>query len=334
MFWRILVAVCLASGLAAPALAQTADKPLEKPLDKAVLMLNWFAYGEHAPFVLGRDKGFYKDEGIDLEIQEGRGSSVTVQAVAAGTVLFGLADVSVMMKAATKGAPVKSVGVLLQRTPAAVITPEGKIKNPKDIVGKTIAITPGDALTPIWPLYLKKVGLADGSFRTVAGDAQTKLNAVVNGQADGLIGFTTEQGARLPDIINKPVTMLRFTDAGVNLVSLGIVANHDTIKNRGDLVRRFMRATTRAVEAAMADPKGAVDLLLIAYPKMGLPDAQLRSLQYAQALYSAPNALGPRPFQMNPALITDTLDVLSQYGGLSEADRGKVSDYYTAEFLP
>ena len=95
-----------------------------------------------------------------------------------------------------------------------------------------------------------------------------------------------------------------------------------------------MRATTRAVEAAQKDPKGAVDLLLAAYPKMALPDAQLRSLQYAQALYSAPNALGPRPFQMNPSLISDTLDVLTQYGGMTEAERGKPEDYYTAEFLP
>ena len=330
MIWRSVLALCVASGLALPASAQTSGKAP----DKAVLMLNWFAYGEHAPFVLGRDKGFYKEEGIDLEIQEGRGSGVTVQAVAAGTVAFGLADVTVMMKAAAKGAPLKAVGVLLQRTPAAIISPEGKIKDPKELSGKIIVITPGDAVTPLLPMYLKKIGIADSSVKTVAGDAQTKLNAVVNGQADGLIGYTTEQGARLPDIMNKPVNMLRFTDAGVNIVSLGIVASDDSIKNRGDLVRRFMRATTRAVEAAQKDPKGAIEVLLAAYPKMGLPDAQLRSLQYAQALYSAPNALGPRPFQMNPALISDTLDVLTQYGGMSEAERGKPDDYYTAEFLP
>ncbi|QRG04888.1 ABC transporter substrate-binding protein [Xanthobacter dioxanivorans] len=330
MIWRNVIALCIASGLVAPALAQTAAKPL----DKAVLMLNWFAYGEHAPFVLGRDKGFYRDEGIDLEIQEGRGSGVTVQAAAAGTVTFGLADVTVMMKAVAKGAPLKAVGVLLQRTPAAIVSPEGKIKDPKDVAGKIIAITPGDAVTPLLPLYLKKIGVADSSVRTVSGDAQTKLNAVVNNQADGLIGYTTEQGARLPDIINKPVTMLRFTDVGVNIVSLGIVTSNETIKSRGDLVKRFMRATTRAVEAAQKDPKGAIDVLLAAYPKMGLPDAQLRSLQYSQALYSAPNALGPRPFQMNPALIADTLDVLTQYGGMTASERGQPTDYYTAEFLP
>ena len=54
--------------------------------DKVVLMLNWYVYGEHAPFFYGKEKGLYAAEGIDLEIQEGRGSAVTVQAVAAKTV--------------------------------------------------------------------------------------------------------------------------------------------------------------------------------------------------------------------------------------------------------
>ena len=49
--------------------------------DKVVLMLNWYVYGEHAPFYYGKAKGIYAAEGIDLEIQEGRGSAATTQAV-------------------------------------------------------------------------------------------------------------------------------------------------------------------------------------------------------------------------------------------------------------
>lgn len=307
---------------------------LAQPADKAVLMLNWYVYGEHAPFVAGALKNYYKEEGIDLEIQEGRGSGVTIQAVAAGTVTFGFADVSVMIRAATKGAPVKSVGVLVQRTPGAVIAPEGKIKSPQDLAGKTIAITPGDAVTPFWPLYLKKIGVAESSVRTVAGDAQTKLNAVVNGQADGLIGTSTEQGARLPDIINKPVTILRYADAGMALVGFGIVVSNDTIATKGDLVKRFMRATTRAVEEAEKNPKAAIDILMEAYPKIGLPDAQLRSLQYSQALYRASDDKSTRPFRMNPALMDESLEILTQYGGLDPSARSKAQDYFTLEFLP
>ena len=74
--------------------------------DKVVLMLNWYVYGEHAPFFYGLEKGYYKAEGIDLDIQEGRGSGITTQAVAAKSATFGYVDVPTMMRAAVKGAPV------------------------------------------------------------------------------------------------------------------------------------------------------------------------------------------------------------------------------------
>src|SRR5881628_1940632 len=89
--------------------------------DKVVLMLNWYVYGEHAPFYYGKAKGFYADEGIDLDIQEGRGSAVTTQAVAAGSATFGYVDVPTMMRAAIRGAPVTAVGVLVQVNPMSAM---------------------------------------------------------------------------------------------------------------------------------------------------------------------------------------------------------------------
>jgi NitT/TauT family transport system substrate-binding protein len=60
----------------------------DKPMTKAVLLLNWYVYSEHAPFFLGLERGYFAEEGIDLQIQEGRGSVPTVQAVAGGTADF------------------------------------------------------------------------------------------------------------------------------------------------------------------------------------------------------------------------------------------------------
>ncbi len=303
--------------------------------EKVTLMLNWYVYGEHAPFFLGIERGIFEKEGIDLEVQEGRGSGITIQAVAAGSVTFGYADVGVMMRAASKGAPVRSLGVLLQTTPAAVIGPAGRAPaSPRDLVGKTIAVTPGDAISPIWPLYLRRVGIAENQFSTVSGDAQTKLNAVVHGRADALLGFVTDQGARLPDIMKQPVTMLRFADAGIMLVSTGIVAHRDTIAKRGDLNRRLMRAMTLAVEAAEKDPEAAVDALMKAHPKAGNRDAQLAGLKLAQSLYRTPESKGDRPWRVSPKVMAASLDVLVEYGGLEAASRGKPEDYYTLEFLP
>ena len=100
---KLAGAAALASGLGPPAGAQGKDK--------AILMLNWYTYSEHAPFYLGKEKGFFEAEGIDLDIQEGRGSAVTVQAVAAGSATFGYVDVPTMIKAAAKGLTAKECSV-------------------------------------------------------------------------------------------------------------------------------------------------------------------------------------------------------------------------------
>ncbi len=177
-----------------------------KAADKVVLMLNWYVYGEHAPFYYGKAKGIYAAENIDLEIQEGRGSAATTQAVAAKTADFGYVDVPTMMRAAIKGAPVMATGVLLQTSPMSVMGFADKnIKKPEDIKGKTVAITPADSMTQIWPLFLKKTGLKESDFKTVAGDGQTKLNAVINGQADVLLGYVMDQSMKIKDATGKDV---------------------------------------------------------------------------------------------------------------------------------
>jgi NitT/TauT family transport system substrate-binding protein len=306
-----------------------------QPRDKVILMLNWYVYSEHAPFFLGKERGFFEQEGIDLDIQEGRGSGVTVQAVAAGTAQFGYADVPTMIKAAAKGAPVIAVGVALQTSPMSVMGFAVKnIKTPPDIKGKIVAVTPGDSMSQIWPLFLKKTNLKDTDFQQVAGDAQTKLNAVINGQADLLLGYVMDQAIKLQDATKKNVYPIRFADYGVNLVSSGIVVNKDYLKKNPDVVKRFMRAATRSLEEAAKNPDAAIDAMLKANPKSGVKDSALVGMKATAALYKGPDNPNDRPFRVGSKNMNETFALLVDYGGLDRATSGKVEDYYTNDFLP
>jgi NitT/TauT family transport system substrate-binding protein len=324
---KLAAAGALAAAVAAPAFAQSKDK--------VILMLNWYTYSEHAPFYLGKEKGFFDAEGIDLDIQEGRGSAVTVQAVAAGSATFGYVDVPTMIKAAAKGAPVKAIGVALQTSAMSVMGFTDKnIKTPKDIIGKTVAITPGDSLVQIWPLFLKKAGLQETQFKTVAGDAQTKLNAVINGQADLLLGYVMDQNIKLQDAAHKGVTPIRFADYGVNMISSGIIANKDTLSGKADMVKRFMRAATKSLEAAEKDPEAAVAATLKAQPKSGQPDTMLTGVKLTTALYHTDETKSLRPLRVSMKNVNESLDLLVQYGGMDPATRGKPEDWVTLDYLP
>jgi len=326
----------VASFVAAALMATIAAMPaVAQPKDKAILLLNWYVYSEHAPFFLGKERGYFADEGIDLDIQEGRGSGVTVQAVAAGTATFGYADVPTMIKAAAKGAPVIAIGVALQTSAMSVMGFADKnIRKPADIKGKIVAVTPGDSMSQIWPLFLKKTNVGEGDFKQVAGDAQTKLNAVINGQADLLLGYVMDQAIKLQDATQKQVYPIRFADYGVNLVSSGIIVNKETLAKNPDMVKRFMRAATKSLEEAAKNPEAAIDAMLKANPKSGVRDTALVGMKATAALYKGPDNPGDRPFRVGGKNMQESFLLLTEYGGLEKASAGKVEDYYTNAYLP
>ena len=303
--------------------------------DKVTLMLNWYVYGEHAPFYYGKEKGFFKDQGIDLEIQEGRGSATVTQVVAAKTVPFGYVDVPTMMRAAVKGAPVVAVGVALQTNPmSAMGFTDKNIKKPEDIKGKTVATTPGDSMSQIWPLFLKKTGLKESDFKTVSGDATTKLNAVINGQADLLIGYVMDQSMKIKDATGKDVYPIKFADYGVNLVSSGIITNTEYLKANQDLVKRFMAASVKSIEEASKHPKDAAQAILNANPKGGKIDTLTQGFELTIPLYKDPTGKSKQPLRVSDDNMKDTVDVMVEYGGLDAKAKTDYKNYYTDAYLP
>jgi NitT/TauT family transport system substrate-binding protein len=319
---------------AATALMPFVSLPVQAA-DKVVLMLNWYVYGEHAPFFYGKEKGLYAAEGIDLEIQEGRGSAVTVQAVAAKTVDFAYADVPTMIRAAVKGAPVTSPGVLLQKNPMSVMGFSDKnIRKAEDLRGKTVATTPGDSMSQIWPLFLKKAGLKESEMRIVSGDAQTKLNAVINGQADVLLGYVMDQSMKIKDATGKDVYPIKFADYGVNLVSSGVIVNKEWLNENKDLVKRFMAAATKSIEEASKHPKDAAQAILNANPKGGKIETLTKGFELTIPLYKDPSGKKNRPFNVSDANMQDTVSVMVEYGGLEAKAKDEFKNYYSNAYLP
>jgi len=203
--------------------------------------------------------GYFKEAGIDLDIQEGRGSVPTVQAVAAGTAQFGYADLASVLKAADKGAPVMTVGILLQKSPMAFIAPREKnIRQPSDLKGKTLALTPGDSLSQVLPLVPRKTGMKESDINIIGADNRAKLNAVINGQADAMLGYLMDQNLKIEDATKKPVAVLPFSDYGVNLASSCILITKNTAEKDADLVQRFMNAATRAPEGVVFAARGSL----------------------------------------------------------------------------
>ena len=95
-----------------------------------------------------------------------------------------------------------------------------------------------------------------------------------------------------------------------------------------------MRASTKAAEAAEKSPEAAVDAMLKANPKAGVRDTLIVGMKQSVALYHTKETANQRPFRVAMKNVSDSLDLLVQYGGMDASTRGKPEDYVTLDFLP
>src|ERR1051325_10210730 len=259
--------------------------------DAVSLRLNWYFGGLHVPFYYGKEKGFYKDEGIDLTINEGRGSANTVQVVAAGSDTFGLADSSSLIATAAKGAEIKSVMTVLSSTGYSVVSLASVgIKTPKDLEGKKFAVSPGYPLGQLFRAMAayNKLDMAKISFGQV--EPAAKVVAVLEKRVDALLGGADDQFFLIKYKGETPAA-LRYADHGANIVGMTILTREATIKDKADLVRRFVRATARSWAEARKDPEAAVDATMKVKPDLNRA-SQLDQLKVDLELMDSPNSKG------------------------------------------
>ncbi|MFI7282603.1 ABC transporter substrate-binding protein [Micromonospora chersina] len=302
-------------------------------LDKVTLTLNWYPYGEHAPFYYGKKKEIFAKHGIDLTIQAGQGSQKTIQATAAGQTDFGWADTPALLSAVGQGMDVKSVGVFLQTTPSSVqFFSDKNIASPADLKGKTIASTAGDALSKTFPAFLKANGLAATDVTLQNTDPAGKMAAVMSGKTDALLGFATDQGPTMQEKAGKQVSYLKFAEHGLTFFSNGLLASGDTIKNKQDLVKRMVAASSEAWAAAEKDTAGAVAAMQGASQQ--LPSEKVLTDQFNATLQllHTDATKGQAPGINDESDWQKTINVFADAGVITKAE--SPSKYWDASFAP
>lgn len=302
-------------------------------LDTLEIRLNWtYEAADHPWFFAGMEQGIYAEHGIELEPLEGTGSASTLQLVASGSDPVGLVDAGTMMGSVSKGLPVQSVCVLAQRNPMSAIFPASSgIESVDDLIGKTVAVTPGDSLSQIFPAVLASNGIAESEVNTVGlSDPAAKQNSVLTGASDAFLGYFTLQLPAVEMSSGEEMDYLSFSDLGVDTLSMAIVVNQDWAGENEDLLKRFLAATQESVEYVVENPEAAADDFVKGVPSFD------RDLALTQ-IEGAVQLLHTEATEGQPACVTDeadwsaTEDILVEYAGLEAAD--SLDDYYTNDLV-
>jgi NitT/TauT family transport system substrate-binding protein len=243
--------ITVGGGLAAnvPALAQAT---------KVSMRLDWKPGAQHAPFYLARQKGYYGQEGVELNIIAGSGSSDSVKQLGSRAVDVAIVDALVLVQAAEQRVPVKSIAVYYQRSAITVISPKAKPVTSVQQLTRDVKLGSAKgsatyqgliALLSVNNIKLEQVKQVDIGFG---------VHPLLAGQVDALMGFTNIQPIEL-EAAGVPVHEMLIADHGVRAYGLTIASNDEFAAKQPAALAGFLRATKKAVQELPVSRQAGVE---------------------------------------------------------------------------
>jgi NitT/TauT family transport system substrate-binding protein len=262
--------------VSAPALAQQT---------KIDFILNWVPGGDHAPYYYAKKLGWYAKEGIDLNLEPGKGSALATQKVGAGANPVGLADMAGVLVAKGKGADTVAVFNVYANSPQGMYWLKSSgIKSIKDFPGKKIGNPAADGARTMWPALAKANGIDPKSVTWVNIDANAKLSALKAKAIDVTTSFYNIHHVFQKEL-GADMGFLAWRDVGLNPYGNSIIVNADYLAKNKAAVDKFVKVSQRAFAACVKDPKPCVQSLIDANGALSF-DNELVNWQLVEVLMS------------------------------------------------
>jgi NitT/TauT family transport system substrate-binding protein len=235
-------------------------------LTKIRYTLDWRFEGPAAPFLLALDKGYFRDEKLDVQVDVGAGSPVAVNRVAAGTHDIGICDITSLFEFAANNqqnpaARMQAVYVYYEQSPAmAFALKKSGIKTPKDLEGKTLGAPVFDGGRKAFPIFAKATGIDSAKIKWTAMEPSLRETMLVRGEVDAITGyhFSGLLSINARGVKDEDVVMFKYTDYNVPLYGNVIFASPKFIAEHPKAVAGFLRAVNRAIKEVYANPGAAI----------------------------------------------------------------------------
>jgi len=326
----LLVAGAIALGLAAcggGGEPSTGSPSNPRPF---TLVLDWYVNPDHSGIYSALDRGFFKEEGLDVQPEVPSDPAAPIKEVAAGRADLAVSYEPEVLLAQDKGLDVQAVGAVVDRPLTSLISlPRAGIATGADLRGKTV----GTAGIPYQSDYLATILQAAGLPTTAAHEVNVGLNllpTLIGGKVDAILGgFRNIEGVDLQQRRLDP-RIVPVDDLGVPTYDeLVLVARRTTVQQHGDAIRTFVAGLARGTSYAIAHPQEASNAVLAA--GKGLDPMQTRAEVDATLPLLAGAKGHPYGF-MDPAQWHDYAQWMAEHGLISSAPR--TSDLLTNDLLP
>lgn len=212
---------------------------------------SWVNDAEFTGYFVAIDSGLYKEEGLDITYLPGGPDVIPESALLAAKADITLTTPDTTIKAiADDGAPFKIVGAQYQKNPIGVVSLESKpIREPKDLIGKTLAVPPVNTISVEAMLRLNNIDKAQVNIVPYAYDP----TPLIKGEIDASIDFTTNVPYTIEQAGAKATSFLLY-DFGFTIYNDTVVVTDDTLKNRRADIVKWLRASRKGWAENLKDP--------------------------------------------------------------------------------
>lgn len=228
------------------------------------LVLNWKYQGPQGLLFLAEDRGYFKEEGLSVTMDQGNGSGAAVPLVANGAYDMGFGDINAVIEFASKQPDKAPVGVFMMynQPPFTVaVKADSPIMSPADFPGHTLGGAANDGALKLFPALCSITKVDCSTVETTNMQPSLREQMLMQGQVDGVFGYvnTIRFSAKLIGVDpDKEIRFINYGDYGMDLYSNAIIVSKPFLAENPEAVKGFIRALNRSIKDAIADPEAAI----------------------------------------------------------------------------
>lgn len=330
---RALLGAAAALPFAAPYVAkgQGALTPIRFSLD-------WAFQGPQSCYLLALERGYFREEGLNVTIDRGFGAGDVPVKIASGAYEFGVSDPSPTMRMrmtpATANTDIIAPFVLQQGSPLAVMTlTRTGIRTPQDLLGKRVAAPETDGGRQMFPAFAKATGLDRNRINWITVTPQLREPMLARGEADAITGFETSGvfSLRAVGVPRDQIVSMRYSAAGVNLLSTALLVRRPYAEANPRIVTGMIRAIIRGHIDAFRDPAASIAALVRRDPTAPAALEQERLVANFEFVRTAEVIAGGFG-NLTMARVQGAIDTVKDAFDLPGALRAE--EFYLPQFLP
>jgi NitT/TauT family transport system substrate-binding protein len=308
-----------------------AEKAKETPV---TIRLDFIVGGNHAPWFVAWEKGFYSKRGLNVTIQPGTGSADTIRTIAAGGADVGFANVSTAVVGRSRGAPVVSVAQLGYIAVTVLWREETDIKSVKDLERKSWAISPGQAQWFLLPALARINNLDFKSIKIEETAPPLQPAALLAKKADFITMFRASNDEVAEMAAAKQGIRLRrihMRDAGLDIYGSALVAKEEDIKRRPEMIRAYVEGTMEGLRYTRDHQEEALKILLKLKPELDKELTRLQIKNGVEEVFIPAESLASGYGYMKPDAMEKTVKITNEF--FDVAGRVATAGVYTNQFI-